>query len=1312
MKFKLLLFSLFMACGLLSAQEAYRQLIITEAALGARPMAYVEITNMGDETVNLSDFELGKVTPWTGRVGYESGEPLPPLEDWFNVGANAWMMLPDTILLPGESWVIAIVSDWRLGMERIDPFVWRYREARKDRYDVSDYQMHYPELPATPPVKDSVTPGHGVLEVWNGRDCWYLRHHFINGDGDKDSVVIDQVGGVFDQANGQNYDRSYSVAGIAGATNTHKLIRKATVTTGNLDFNIGRGVDLEDSEWMPIPRKSPRHHSMWHYGNHGSFVLDENSLQSDVLDVDWDNRVITVPWGVQRDDSLVFQFDYVPGLAWQYRYVPNHADSAYLSARTGDTLRLIMLGDEMQIEDFHIEVLEPTDDANIVVPKKSPSFATGWFGAGSAYIDNARFRATDGYEMDTIKHQFNIPGIAFATRVDTLVTYLEKAPKAEWEIVWVDETERVDLKHGDILRVTAENGDVKDYFIKMEDYRPSDNAYLDAITWPDIPAMYRGVFGWIGDTIPGFSPTVYNYRIVIPLEIDDIPALVAKPQQNNARVEVTRASSFFGDRENRSITFKVTAESDTTVRTYTVLLEREQMPESIQPYQAEPIISEFLFWEQWSNGYVEIANTGTVTLDMSDYMFVNAYLEGPATAIEWDYPFHERYRKYVPGYKWTNQQGDWEDEPYILEPDPAINPLILPSDVFTMGHTVQWAFANDYENWYNATWWVPGVLDIDFGFKVVDGERIPQNPWGEHLVTAEDPDAWGNSAAREWKGGDFFIFKILNDSIKLGLKQANDPLDFELIEIFGTGDMSEYDPVGNGAPMISSFVRKPEYVFPNPVPGGSFGPTIDESEWTTTNEQYWIRQQVGWPQQILFIALGLGTHRFYGPTQYMSTIQSDNYIVSPGYSKDETIEGIVTGTTVADFLDRILKMDPGQTLSVIANGDTLGADDVFVDGDDLHVMSADSVNITIYNLIVSEIGLSSDVLLKSDLFTIEVDSTTGIVTGFPMGMRLRTVRNGVTLPYGARLTIVDENNAYVPLRRPNFDTVYVDVFASERIFFEVIAEDGETKVLYQLVPDQFASDAYVYSEFYDIDQTLFSIDLVPGNTAVPTLFNNLTTSRGANMKLFDRMGHERTIGTVYRDDRLFVTSQNELVTNIYFLTLLGQSEAYDAYIRSDTYIVDQLNRIIHMEVDDVPTVSEVLVLLEIAPGSTIEVMDVDRVAKTESDIVANEDIFRVTAANGLNVVEYQLSLVISSVEDMLSEAVNLYPNPSTGIVYMDGVEPGSRIQVYNIVGVPVLNVVARNSTEVLSLENQPGGIYFVVVSNNNEITGRHKLIIR
>ena len=65
MKLKLLLFSLLLSCGILSAQDTIRTLLITEARLDRADDNYVELTNMGAAAVNLSQFEFGRVGPWT-----------------------------------------------------------------------------------------------------------------------------------------------------------------------------------------------------------------------------------------------------------------------------------------------------------------------------------------------------------------------------------------------------------------------------------------------------------------------------------------------------------------------------------------------------------------------------------------------------------------------------------------------------------------------------------------------------------------------------------------------------------------------------------------------------------------------------------------------------------------------------------------------------------------------------------------------------------------------------------------------------------------------------------------------------------------------------------------------------------------------------------------------------------------------------------------------------------------------------------------------------------------------------------------------
>ncbi|MFO7935250.1 MAG: T9SS type A sorting domain-containing protein [Bacteroidales bacterium] len=1280
MRSKILLFSLLMTFGILMAQEPYRSLIISEARPDTHAKAYVEFTNMGDITINLSDFEFGVVTPWTNRVMI--GEEIAPLEDWFEVSEDHWMMLPDVDLSPGESFVIASVTDWVDKMAALYPY--EYSPGWPDLYptyrEVADYHMHYPEDGAKPPVSDSANAKWTIMDVYHGSYCWYLRHHYT----ETDSAVIDQVAGVFDSGDGSNGDHAYDVAGVTDATSDRILVRKANITTGNIDFNIGRGVSPEDSEWIPIPKgKEPWPNTQtpqWTIGNHGSYVLDQTTLESDVAEVDWLNNIIHVPWGVQRDDSIRFVFDKKPGFAWEYKY---GGDSAYCSARTGDVMTVYVAGDMMQKRDFQIVVDEPTPDANIIMPKKPGPYGRYTSGLWAAWA-----RVTGGSEVDTVMNSNNRYGITFGTRVDSLFKYMEKAPKATWEIDWFDDVERADLRHGDVLQVTAENGDVKEYFIWMEDYVPSNNALLASITWPDIPFEYRGILGWKGDTVPNYASSSFNYKVRIPGDVEGMPALVAKPQDLNATVEVDRASSVVGTVESRTVTFTVTAEDGSTQQVYTVLLEKEQLPQNIQPYSPEPFISEFVVADQWGNGFVEICNPGTVTLDLSDYMFYNGFANNPADAIAEETPFGDRYVKYIPGYKWTGNEAEWDVEWGIAEQEGNVNPIVYPGDVFVMGKIDADKQANIYGNW-----WIPDQLDIDF----------KNDPWGEGYT--------GNAVPDRPTSANFYMFKIVNDSVKLGLKPANDPDDFELVETFGSGDGTTYQPVGEDASSINTFIRKPEYTFPKSGFGESFGATEEESEWNFQDQPYWQEQGYDWRSSLLFITLDIGRHSFTSPTQYMSTVTSLNYIVSPGYSHNETIRGVTTGTTVAGFKGFIDKADQLQTLTLKSGDTELGDADVLADGDSLIVMSADSTNITKYVLEVTAEGLSDDAILTSTEYTIEVDGETGTISGFPYGTTLKTIHNGVTVPAGASLVMIDENDAYVPLNRLNFDTLYVEVTASDQVYFEVTAEDKETQVVYQLLPDSDPGDAFVYSDVYDVDQDLLTIDLIPVGSTVQSVLGNLIPSKGATMELVDKFGIERTIGNIYRDDKIVVTSQDGETTNTYYLTMLGQTQSSLAYLLSDEYEIDQLALTVTIVTGESLTVSDILADIDPAPGATVEVTDSEGFEKTAADPIADGDIFRVTAADGTTTVNYTLDLTITGVEE-LTNGIRMYPNPSSGKVFIEGLEPGARIQVYNILGETVYNEAVRQSNEVLSLEDQSAGLYFVVIKNRKDVIGRYRLIIK
>ena len=73
MKLKFLLFFLLLSGGMLSAQDTIRTLIITEARYDRTDGAYVEITNVGDEPIQMADFEFGRLSAWNTQWTPDDG---------------------------------------------------------------------------------------------------------------------------------------------------------------------------------------------------------------------------------------------------------------------------------------------------------------------------------------------------------------------------------------------------------------------------------------------------------------------------------------------------------------------------------------------------------------------------------------------------------------------------------------------------------------------------------------------------------------------------------------------------------------------------------------------------------------------------------------------------------------------------------------------------------------------------------------------------------------------------------------------------------------------------------------------------------------------------------------------------------------------------------------------------------------------------------------------------------------------------------------------------------------------------------------
>jgi hypothetical protein len=1270
MRTKTLLFLLLLSCGVLNAQDTIKTLIITEARLDDARHTYVEISNVGNTPIELSQFELGVIGAWDA--------PYLPAN-------NFWFMLPERVLAAGESFVVAAVYDWNPKMWLKDPDHYSRILNKKEFWTLADVKLHMAESPIQPTVGDSVTPYSNVMGLWNGRDCIYLRQHISATD----SAVVDQVNGIFNGTDGRRADKGAAdVAGVTDATNTTTLVRKFSVKQGNLDFLAGKGEDLAESEWIPIPLQLGHWEMMrslfWTVGNHGDYKLNPTTLTSATSDINWTTHVITVPWGVRNDDSIMSEFAKKPGIAWHYTYAANHADSAYVSVRNGDTLTLYACGNDLEMINFVLHVAPPTDDANWVIPMNVPNSDGLFAGTGPLFMvsqhkDNV---------MDTIQGA-SWRGVGFATRVDTLFKYLEKAPAATWRIEWVDGNVRTDLITGDKLIVTAHNGDIREYYIKVDGYRPSHDALLSSITWPDIPEGFTDLYGWIGDTIPNFKNTVTDYKVLVPYSTKGIPALIGKNENVNAKVAIQKPTNLYGEPGDRTLTFTATAEDDTTQMVYNILLEKEKNPADLQHWDGEPFISQFIYHDQWNNTFVEIVNPRPTVLDMSNYMLCTGYFNTPADAISRlanPADSTNRYQKYIPGYKWKNGAA-WATDPGIAVQDLNVNPQVYPGDVFVMG---------DIRGWEQSgyPWWASKQCDIDFAHL----------PWGNETVGA------GN-AINPWFNANWMLFRIDNDSVKNGTKPATDPNDFTLIDVFGAGDYSNPVVGGVNLDQIHGYTRKPEIYKGNPEFRGSFGTDQETSEWIELSEAILRARNVGWPDYWLQVASGIGSHFMNDVTLYKSTVSSNIYKVSQGFASPQQIKGVVTNTTVDGFYGNIIKADTGQNLIVRSalNNAILGATDAVMNGDTLVVKSADTINITKYVILVSDEGLSSDALLTSTEYEISADGENGTVSGFEYGTLLKDVVDGVTAPEGAEFAVVDAEGAYVSQKLLNFDTLYVDQQVNANIFFEVIAENGINKIVYQLTPNALESDAFVTSSVFDVDQEASLINLVPNGTSAIGFLAYLVPSPGATLQIIDKLGYERMFGTVVKDDKLVVTAMDEVTTKTYYLQMLGDVSYSLAYVLSDAYAVNQVTYGIWGWFDETTTVAAFIANLTPAPGASIMVTDADGVENTGT--LAMGDKLVVTSGNGLNIVNYSIDFP-TGIKNQNQNSINIYPNPTSDRVTISGLMSGNRIRVNNIMGVVVLDRTAQLDKEVISLQGQRYGIYFVTVSNADGIVGRYKLILK
>jgi hypothetical protein len=142
MKPKLLLFTLLLTCGILQAQVVNRSLLITEARMDRNNTSYIELTNMGGTAINLKDYEVGSVGPWTNRTD------TIDITKWFT--NPSYIMLPDRMLQPGETFLIASVFDYGPKAWAKDPTKGNRVVSKAEFWTIADMQFHHPEAAYQP----------------------------------------------------------------------------------------------------------------------------------------------------------------------------------------------------------------------------------------------------------------------------------------------------------------------------------------------------------------------------------------------------------------------------------------------------------------------------------------------------------------------------------------------------------------------------------------------------------------------------------------------------------------------------------------------------------------------------------------------------------------------------------------------------------------------------------------------------------------------------------------------------------------------------------------------------------------------------------------------------------------------------------------------------------------------------------------------------------------------------------------------------------------------------------------------------------
>ena len=1099
-------------------------IVITEVNSAAgNNGTYLELTNIGDQPVDLSDYRL---------ISQRNEKDYPNLKISRMAHADLSGMLN-----PGACYIIMGYS--------------KYKNVSKGVMDRSDsLSRHNDKLAEIADLKYAIDKtSEYPFVVGRTYDILGSNHEYnytlAKVIGDSIEVVVDVFEQLFVDGG------KATIAGVPTAANNFTIVRKQFTngrTYGNADFIIGAGSEAaEASEWMVVPRfRNGTTHLPTTIGHHNP--NSEFSLSPKVgsgITINAANDIITLPWGVYRGDSIMAYLNVGDDMTWEYKTNGVAEEEQSVIAHNGDSITFYHCGIDVTVKTFRIEVANAQDNMAMAFCK----YRKGT----TAKIYNESV----GLGIDTIYSN----RLYFDYPVDTLLAYVEIAKNATREIIWKDgDNKRPTLKNGDVLQVTAKDGTQHSYYIALVPYDQgilSHDAGLNTISWPDYPVDDLDPYLWTtGDTIPGFNQGAYTYLINLPAGTSRIPALKAYPSSSRASVKSFPATNLFGTETDQTYRFVVTAEDDTTLQEYSVrfIVETEDWE-----FDAAPFISE-ISRNSSRNVNIEVCNPGNTLIDLSDYVIVHSkYAQKTlASTFEWDNDsFWDNCKVYRPGYVYDSltmatNKAIWYDP----NGDSDVDPLLEPGAVYTIA-------SQDGTS---------GSFDLNTGGFSGTGNGIIERPnvllhsknsTANWSYNKHGSNAYGMVGRTIYAKGTstnqcntFWLLKIVNDSIKFGTKGVTDPTDFDIIDVVGKiedGQTIGWMNPATGEPYYPNpkggYIRKPEFYVGNPNSMGSFGYDGIEttSSYDENNPILGDSTALEWnyfstsPYNFDF-----GRHTFNPITIYKSTIKSTTYLITNGLSMQEQLYGVLPNTTGADLFSNLIKTHQGQTLALTtSNGSLIFNFDILNEGDILTVTSADGNNTTAYIIHVG--ALTSDLSLRSDVYTVE----DGKVTLTNAELTLKEIAENLSVATTAQFYIVNSDDELVTYTAFDFrDSIYYDKVISNGLSVKVIDQTGTSR-LYAIKLPTLNSDVFITSDYFKIDNASKEINGVSGGTNVARLLNQIVACDGATVEVLNKWGQSKNFGIVLFNDVVKITAADNTTTAIYGITLNSEIEPEIALLNKE-----------------------------------------------------------------------------------------------------------------------------------------------------------------